>query len=158
MVTCFFAHGEVPVRHVVHSFVEFTHGIEHQVSGRSQHGALQGSCAVNKFVDAVAALHALQDVDDGFVSEQIATFGVRDFAGIEKQQRVGFAGVDVQRTGLARMAKHLHHAGQVMMLQAAAEAGVGLRQHLRGKKSIGFADDNLFDVRGDGGGGRCLSI
>ena len=37
----------------------------------AQHGALQGSCAVNKFVDAVAALHAaLEDVDDGFVAEE----------------------------------------------------------------------------------------
>ena len=105
--------------------------------------------SVNKFVNAVAALHALQNVNDGFVAEQIAAFRVRDFAGVEEQQRVGFAGVDVQRAGLARVAKHLHHAGKVVMRQVAAEAGVRLRQHLRGLKTFRFADDDLLDVRGD---------
>jgi len=38
---------------------------------------------------------ALENVDDGFVPEERAAFGVCDCAGVEKEQRVGFAGIDV---------------------------------------------------------------
>ena len=56
---------------------------------------LRRSGAVDKFVDALVSVDAvLQDVDDGFVAKQVATFGVGDFSCVEKEDSVGFAGVD----------------------------------------------------------------
>ena len=45
---------------------------------------------------------AFDDVDDGFVTEEIAAFGVSDDASVEEKQSIGDAGIDVQRTGLVR--------------------------------------------------------
>src|ERR1700745_1894966 len=75
-----------------------------------------------------------------------------DGAGVEEKESVGVAGVDMERAGLVRVAEHLHDAGKVVMGEAAAETGVGLRKHLRGLKAFGFADDDVANVRGDGGG------
>src|SRR5207248_1471128 len=87
-------------------FVELAHGIEHQVGGGAQNGALSRGGAVGKFVNASAALDAaLENVDDSFVAEKRAAFGVSDFAGVEEEDGVGFTGVDVQRAGLVRMAE-----------------------------------------------------
>jgi len=55
------------------------------------------------------------------------------------------------------MAKHLHHAGKIVVCEAAAEAGIRLREHLCGLKAFGFADDDVFDVRCDDSG-RALAI
>ena len=80
-------------------------GIEHQVCGIAQHGMLRGGGAVNEFVDTGAALYAaLDDVDDGFVAEEVAAFGVRDDAGVEEKECVGDTSVDVERTGLVSVA------------------------------------------------------
>ena len=93
--------------------------------------------AVHKFVNASAALHAaLHNVDDGFVAEESAAFGVSDFAGVEEEHRVGFAGVDVKRAGLVRVAEHLHHAGKIVMREAAAEAGVRLARAFAWAESL----------------------
>ena len=114
----------------------------------AQNGALGGSRTVNKFVLAGIILEAvLEDVDDRFVAEERAALGVGDVASVEKEQSVGIAGIDVQRASLVSVAKHLHDAGKIVMGEAAAEAGVGLRQHLGGLKAFGFADDDVFDVR-----------
>jgi len=62
---------------------------------------LGGSGAVDEFVHAFVAVHAaLDDVDDGFIAEEIAAFGVSDVAGVEEEQGIGGTGVDVQCAGL----------------------------------------------------------
>src|SRR5260370_5220729 len=45
--------------------------------------------------------------------------------------------------------KHLHYAWKIVVSEAAAEAGVRLREHLRRLKAFGFADNDIFDVGGD---------
>src|SRR5713101_8503278 len=55
----------------------------------------------------------------------------------------------MQRARLVRVTKHLHHSREVMMRQVAAEAGVGLRQHLRRLKALCFAEQDLFHVCGN---------
>jgi hypothetical protein len=139
------------IRHVVRSFIKFAHGIEHQVGRGAQHGTLQRSCTVHKFVHAVAAMHALKNVNYRFVAKIVAAFRVSYFSRIKKHQGVNLSGIDVQGAGLAGLAEHLHHTGKIMMSQASAEAGVGLIQHLRGLKAFGLADDDLFYMRGDSG-------
>ena len=95
-------------------------------------------------------MHAtLQNVDHRFVAEEAAAFRVGDFACVKKKHGVGFARIDVQRAGLVRVAEHLHDAREIVVREAAAEAGVRLRQHLRRLKSFRFADDDALDVRGD---------
>src|SRR5690348_13471341 len=44
------------------------------------------------------------------------------------------------------MSEHLHHACKVMVRKVSTEAGLRLREHLRGVKALGFADDDAFDV------------
>ena len=131
-------------RNVTNGFVEFAHGIEHEIGGGAQHGALRRwrrriqICRRPSRRDA-----ALDNVDDGFVAEERAAFGVSDFAGIEEKDRVGFAGIDGERAGLTRVAEHLHDAGEIVMGEIAAKAGIRLAEHLRGLKAFGFADENI---------------
>src|SRR5579859_3123800 len=109
-------------------FVDFAHGVEHQIGRGAQNGAMSRSLALDKFVNARIILEAvLENVDDRFIPEERAALGVGDVAGIEKKQSVGIAGVDVQSASLVRVAKHLHDAGKIVVGEAAAEAGVGLR-------------------------------
>ncbi len=75
-------------------------------------------------------------VIDGFVAEESAAFRVGDFSGVEKNYAVGFAGVEMQRAGLMRLAKHLNYAGKIEMREAAAQIGFGALQHLRGLEPI----------------------
>ena len=91
-------------------------------------------------------------MDDRFVTKEGAAFGVGDLAGVEEEDGVGVFSVDVQRASLMGVAEHLHHAGEIVVSEAAAEAGVRLREHLRGLEAVGFADDDLFYVTGDGAG------
>src|SRR5438105_9582464 len=58
----------------------------------------------------------------------------------------------MQCPGLVRVAEHLHHAGEVMVRQVAAQAGVGLREQLRGLEALQFADDDLSHMGGDDAG------
>ena len=111
---------------------------------------LRGGGAVDEFVDALAALDAaLDDVDYGFVAEEVAAFGVGDVASVEEEDGVGGAGVDVESAGLVSVAEHLENAGKIVVREAAAEAGVGLSEHLRRLKAFGFADDDVANVSGD---------
>src|SRR5262249_22569921 len=143
---------------VAGGFVVLAHGVEHQIGGVAQDGVLGGSGAVDELVDAFVAVHAaLDDMDDGFVAEEIATFGVADITSVEEEQGIGSTGIYVQRAGLMSVTEHLQDAGKIVVREAAAEAGVGLREHLRGLKAFGFADDDLADMRSDDGG-RALAI
>ena len=81
---------------------------------------------------------------------QISAFGMGDFSRVEEEHGIGFASVDMQCAGLVRVAEHLHDAGQVVMSEVAAKAGVCLTKHLRGLKTFHFADDNVFHVIGYG--------
>ena len=78
-----------------------------------------------------------------------AAFGVIDVACVEEEHCVGRTRVDVKRAGLASVAEHLQHAGKIVMRQAAAEARVGLREHLRRLEAFGLADDDVSNVRRD---------
>jgi len=77
--------------------------------------------------------------DHGFVTEQVSTLSVSDFARIEEKYCIRCVSIDVQRASLARVAEHLHHPRQVVVSQVAAQAGVRLGQHLRGLKTLCFA-------------------
>ncbi len=131
-------------------FVEFAHGIEEQIGGGAQHGALRGGGAVDEFVNAFhRALAGGDDLGDGFIAEEHAAFGVNDFATLEENNSVGIHGVDVQRAGLAGLAEHLDYAGQIEMLEIAAQVGFGAGEHLRGLKTVLTADQKTAHVRGD---------
>ena len=86
---------------------------------------------------------------DGFIAEERAAFGVKDFAAFEENNPVGFARVDVQRAGLMRLAEHLNHARQIEMREAAAQGRLRGRKHLRGLKAVLAADEKAPHVRGD---------
>src|SRR5258708_3075472 len=59
------------IRHVASAFVEFAHGIEHEIRGIAQHGVLRRSAPIDKLVNAgPASVNRLDDVHDGFVAEQ----------------------------------------------------------------------------------------
>ena len=73
---------------------------------------------------------------ESFVAEQRAALRVRDYTGVKKKKRVGCAGVDVQCAGLMGMSEHLHHAGKIVVRETSTQAGIGLRQHLRGLKAF----------------------
>src|SRR5580704_13685551 len=75
-----------------------------------------------------------------------------DVARVEKENRVCRPCVDVKGAGLPSMTEHLQHAGKIVMRQAAAEARVGLREHLRRLKTFRLADDDVANVRCDDGG------
>src|SRR5213080_4812833 len=90
----------------------------------------------------------LQDINHGFIAEQSAAFGVGNFSPFVEENRVGFSSIDMQCPGLVRVAEHLHHAGEVMVRQVAAQAGVGLREQLRGLEALQFADDDLSHMGG----------
>ena len=49
------------------------------------------------------------------------------------------------------LTEHLHDAREVVVGEIAAEAGVGLAEHLGGLKTFDFADDDVADVIGDSG-------
>jgi len=60
--------------------------------------------------------------------------------------------INVQRASLMRVAEHLQHSGNHVR-EAAAHAGVGLREHLRGLEAFRFAGDNVAHVGSDGAAG-----
>ncbi len=65
-----------------------------------------------------------------------STFGVGDCPGIEEEQCIGVAGVDVQCASLVRVAEHLHDAGKIVMSKTAAETGVRLREAFAWAESL----------------------
>src|SRR5205085_11614997 len=80
------------VRRVAGAFVDFAHGIKHQIGCRAQHRALRRGGAVNKFVDAFVSVDAaLQNKDDGFVAKQSAAFGMRNFSAFIEENRIGLS-------------------------------------------------------------------
>ena len=73
-------------------FVDFAHGIKHQVGRGTQNGALGGSRAVDKFVHAGIILKTiLENVDDRFVAEERDALGVGNGASGAEQQSVSVA-------------------------------------------------------------------
>ena len=68
---------------------------------------------------------------------------------IEEEHSVSRTRVNVKCAGLRACPSICNTPGKVMMRQAAAEAGVGLCEHLRRLKSFGLADDDVADVRCD---------
>ena len=111
---------------------------------------LRRSGTIDKFVDASPAMDAaLDNVDDGFVAKKAAAFRVRDGASVEEKDGIGGRRVDVERAGLAGLSEHLEHTGKIVMGEAATEAGISLGEHLRGLEALGFADDDVANVRGD---------
>src|SRR5262249_54932350 len=139
-------------------FIHFAHGVEHEIGSGAKDSMLSRGRAVDEFVDAGIVPHAaLKDVNDRFIAEKCAAFGVRDFSSVEEEQRVGIPGVDVERASLVRVPEHLHDPRKIVMAKATAEAGVSLRKHLGGLKAFGFADDDIANVSGDHGGGTARS-
>ena len=59
-----------------------------------------------------------------FVAEEISAFRMGNFARVKEKHCIGFSCIDVQRSGLARLPEHLHDTRQIVVRQAAAEAGV----------------------------------
>ena len=77
------------------------------ISSPAFRAAGPGRCrfTVDEFADAVGSvMAAADDPADGVVAHQAAEFGVGNFTGIEKNQGVGVARINVQRAGLARVA------------------------------------------------------
>ena len=92
-------------------FVHFAHGIQQQVGGRAQHGALCRGGSVHKFVNAfLRALAGLNDFLHRFIAKERVAFRVHDFAGLEENNPIRIGGIDVQRPGLPRRTQHLNHA------------------------------------------------
>src|ERR1700675_3175153 len=61
-----------------------------------------------KFVGSDARVLAiLDDLNDGFLSDELAAFRVVNFAVHEEHHGVDFTGVDVQRAGLPPLIEHL---------------------------------------------------
>src|SRR5258708_8225476 len=106
-------------------------GIEHKIGRRAQHGALRGGGPISEFVDAfVAVSEALQNMNHGFIAEQIAALRVRDCSGVVEQHTVGLASVYVQHASLLLVPDHLHYPPHVSLRHLAALTPACLVSHL----------------------------
>src|SRR5690348_12451866 len=91
----------------------------------------------------------LHDLGLGFIAKKRAAFGVAEFAALEKDDAIRILGIDVQRAALVCLAKHLDHAWEIKVREAAAEVRFGARKHLRRPKAFVPADEKTAHVRRD---------
>src|SRR5207245_1868392 len=96
---------------------------------------------------SVAALH---DKYDGVVTDHVTSFGMQQVAGLKEEDTINMVGVDVQRTRLPGVTKHLDDTGKIEVRKAAAERRFGIAQHLRWLETVGVAPQEGLHVRGDG--------
>ena len=72
---------------------------------------MRGRCSVHKFINAFrSALASLNDFRNSFVAKECTALGVMNLSSFKKNNSIGFAGIDVQRAGLARLAEHLNNS------------------------------------------------
>src|SRR5690348_17680423 len=76
----------------------------------------------------------LHDLGHGFIAKKRAAFGVAEFAALEKDDAIRILGIDVQRAALVCLPKHLDHAWEIKVREAAAEVRFGARKHSRRPK------------------------
>src|SRR5207253_5486307 len=83
--------------HFLLAFIELAQSIEHELGGRTQHGARGGGGAGDKFVHAaLLAVATLHDVNNRVFAHQLAALGVGKLARIEEDDAVNVLGIDVQ--------------------------------------------------------------